>query len=105
MQDAAILEVIELIERIDPAEQRDIHLRSIREGDVRRQLHQRLEFYYAADGYGLAALEPEIHPRHPLLEDEGKHTHADEVRAVNTFEALRDHGAHAEQARAFSGPV
>ena len=62
MQDAAIREVIELIERIDPAEQRDILLRSIREGDMRRQLHQRLEFFYAVDGYGLAALEPEIRP-------------------------------------------
>ena len=35
----------------------------------------------------------------------GQYAHADQVGAVDALEALGDHGLHAEQHRAFGGPV
>ena len=36
---------------------------------------------------------------------EGQHSHTDEIRTVNAFEAFGDHGANTEQLRALGGPV
>ncbi len=39
------------------------------------------------------------------LELQRQHTHADQIRAVNTFETLRNHGFDAQQIGAFRRPV
>ena len=36
---------------------------------------------------------------------QGQDAHADQVRAVDALERLRDHGAHAKQERTLRGPV
>ena len=41
----------------------------------------------------------------PVGELQRQHAHADQVRAVDALEALRDHRPHAEQLRALGGPV
>ena len=50
-------------------------------------------------------LRPSVLPARPLLEHQRQHAHADEVRAVDALEALRDDGAHAEELRALGRPV
>src|SRR5262249_34496932 len=59
----------------------------------------------AAQRHLLVALEPERLPSGPLLEYQWDHAHADQVGAMDAFERLRNHGAHAEQERALCRPV
>ena len=53
----------------------------------------------------LLAGQPERLGRLAVGELQRQHAHADEVRAVDALERLRDHGAHAEQVRALRRPV
>ena len=53
----------------------------------------------------LAAREPECLRVLARGELAGQHAHADQVGAMDTLEALGNHGLHAEQHRAFGGPV
>ena len=50
-------------------------------------------------------LMPSEATRVAALELAGQHAHADEVRAVDALEALRDHRLDAEKLRALRGPV
>ena len=59
----------------------------------------------ATDRDGLVALEAERLPRRAFLEHQRQHAHADQIRAMDALEALRDHGADAEQTRALRRPV
>src|ERR1700712_803100 len=101
MQDAAIAVIFKLVERIDPAQQRDAAQRAVAGHDLRGQLLARLEVtLQASDRYRLVALQPERRPRRAVLEGQGQHAHADQIGAMDALEALADHGAYAEQPRA-----
>ena len=64
-----------------------------------------VEHVEPGDGEALTSREPEALDRVALVELQRHHAHADEVGAVDALEALRDHGAHAEQRRALGRPV
>src|SRR5581483_7240299 len=106
MQDAAVPVVVELVERIDTAQQRYMLQRAIAGDDLGRELLARLQIaLQAADRDLLVALEPDRRPRGAFLEGQRQHAHADEVGAMDALEALADHGAYAEQPRTLGGPV
>src|SRR6266851_8623992 len=106
MQDAAVLEIIELFQRIDAREQRYTLEGAVGPDDFRDQALMRFELAGdAADGHGLVAPDAERLPRGALLEHQRQYPHADQIRAVNALERLGDDRADAEQRRAFGGPV
>ncbi len=106
LQNTAILEVFEFVERIDAADQRNTLERTVRRNDLGNQTLARLEIaMQAANGHGLIALEPERLPRRAFLEHEWDDAHPDEVRAMDALERLGDNGADAEQRGAFGSPV
>ena len=87
LQDAAVLEVIELVVGIDAADQRYPLKRAVAGDDLRDQPLARLEIaMQAADRDLLVALHAERLPGGPLLEYQRQHAHADQVRAMNTLE-------------------
>src|SRR5215470_2429629 len=98
LQDAAVLEVFQLVERIDARDQRNALQSAVGRHDLGDQPLARLELaVQATDRDLLAALEAERLPRGSLLETEWDHAHADQVRAVDALERLAHHGADAEQ--------
>ena len=106
MQDAAVAVIFELVEGIDAAQQRNALQRTIAGNDFRRQLLPRLQIaLQPANRYRLVTLQPQRRPRRAVLEGEWLHTHPDQVGAMDTLEALADHGADAEQPGAFRRPV
>src|SRR3712207_4557553 len=91
VQDATVAEVLDLVERIDPAHERHFFDGAVRGRDLSRQLLTRLQVArQPADRDGLVALQPKARPRRVALEHERRHAHADEVRAVDALKALRD---------------
>src|SRR5215207_10741344 len=106
LQDAAVAEVFELVERIDAADERHLLDLAVRRGDLGGELLSRLQLAGdAAQRHRLVALEAERGPRGLADEDERHHAHADEVRAVDALEALGDDGPDAEEVRALGGPI
>src|ERR1700724_1663075 len=68
LRDAAVLEVLQLVERIDPAHQRHALERSIGTDDLGNHALVRLEIaVQAADRHLLAALETQRLPRRAFL--------------------------------------
>src|SRR6478735_971927 len=106
VQDAAVAEVFELVERIDAADQRNQLDLAVRRGDLGLHALARLEVAReAVQGQGFVALEAERHPGGVAFEHQRNDAHADEVRAMDALEALGDDGANAEQVRALGRPV
>src|SRR5436305_11372198 len=106
LQDAAVLEVIELIEGIDAAHQRNALERAVRRDDFGDQPLARLQIsVQAADRHRLVPFEPKRMPRGAFLEHQWDHAHSDQVRTMDALERLGDHGAHTEKDRSFGGPV
>src|SRR5688572_6919733 len=71
VQDAAVAEVLQLVERIDAAGERHRFPGAIREGDLGVELLAGLELAgEAADRHRLVAAKPERLPGRALLEDE-----------------------------------
>src|SRR5579859_3083638 len=92
LQDAAVAEVFELVERVDPAEQLDLVDLAVGAMDAASELAARLQaLRHAEDVVALGAIELEALPRHTLFELQRQHTHAHQVRAVDALEALDDH--------------
>jgi len=58
-----------------------------------------------ANGDLLVALEPERLPGRSFLEAQRQHAHADQVRAMDALERLRDDGTYTEQVRPFRRPI
>src|ERR1043165_3911500 len=106
LQDAAVLEVVQLVERIDAADQRNPLERSVGCNNLGNQPLARLEIaVQAADRDRLVALQSKRMPGGALLEDQWDYAHSDQVRTMDALERLRDHRAHAEQNRSLGGPV
>src|SRR5262249_19759281 len=94
LQDAADLEVFQLVEGIDARDQWNALQAAVGRDDLGDQPLARLEFaVQAADRHLLAAPEAERLPRDPLLEAQWDDAHADQVRAMDAFERLAHHGA------------
>ena len=49
------------------------------------------------DGDQLRSIQRKRAPVHTVRERQRQHTHANQVQAVDTLEALRDHGANAQE--------
>src|SRR3954467_5078289 len=106
LQDTAVLEVVELIGRIDAANQRYALERAVRGHDFGNEPLVRLQIaVQTADRNGFVALEPKCLPGRSFLEHKWDHAHSDQVGAMDAFERLRDDGANPEQGGAFGGPV
>src|SRR3954469_7944798 len=106
VQNAAVAEILDLVERIDPAHERNLLYRAVQRLDLSGEPLARLEVArHPADRDGLVALQPEGPPPRAALEHEGRDPHADKVRAVDALETLRNDGAHPEQVGALGRPV
>src|SRR5881394_3358564 len=98
--------VIHLDRRIDPHDHADVLRGAVLAANAQRYLLSRTKTAAdAGDVEGLAAVEAEGLSVDSFLELQREDAHADEVRAVDALETLRNHGADAEELRALGGPV
>src|ERR1700693_5929722 len=101
MQDAAVLEIIELFQRIDAGDQRYALEGAVEPDDFRDQALMRFELAGdAADRHRLVAPDAERLPRRALLEHQRQPPPPDQIRAVNALARLGDDCAGAEERRA-----
>ena len=101
-----MLEIFELVERVDPADQRH-PVGSPSAETISASIFWR-GFRPLARPWIVTVsspLRPSDCQEVPVLEQERQHAHADEVGAMDALEALGDHRAHAEQLRALGRPV
>src|SRR6201991_3864101 len=97
LQNAAVPEVIELVQRVDAAEQRHALECPIAGHNFGHQPLARLQLaMQATDGDLLVAGQPQSLPRGAFLEYQGHHAHADQVRAMDALKRLGNDGADAE---------
>src|SRR5438552_1173863 len=105
-QDAAVLVIVHLDRRVDAQQQRDFLYAAVGSPDHERRFllrpHARFD---AGDVDDLVPLDSERLHRIAARELEGEHAHPDEVRAMDTLEALHDYRAHAEEQRPLRGPI
>src|SRR5271166_3217103 len=105
-ENPAVAEIFELVERVDPAGQRHARRLAVGIADLGVQRLARLQvFAEAVDRHGLVALEAQRLPARPLLEHERQDAHADEVRAMDALETLRDDGPYSQKLGALGRPV
>src|SRR5690606_36062039 len=105
LQDAAVLEVLQLVQRIDTAEQRHFLHLTVGIGDLGGHRRARLDGLDAINLDRLVTLEAELCPACLLGEDKRHNAHSNQVGAVDAFERLRDHSANTEQVGALCSPV
>src|SRR5258708_16149645 len=106
VQNPAVAEVLELVERVDAAEQLDLLHLAGGSMDAAGEVAPRLEaLRHAENVVALGAVELETLARGAVLELQRQHADAHEVRAVNALEALDDHRLDAQQQRALRRPV
>src|SRR5260370_38797543 len=106
MQNATVPVIFQLIQGIDPAQQRNALQRAIARGDLRRQLLARFQVALQPPyRYGLIALQPDRLPGRTVLEGQRQYAHAGEIGAVDALESLADHCADTEQSLPFLGPL
>src|SRR6185437_12377167 len=97
LQDAAVPEVFDLVERIDAADHLLLAHAAIRVVDAHRQLHARPDPGGGADDVDrLLAGQLQTLAADPVAELQWQHPHADQVRAVDALEALDDDRLHPE---------
>src|SRR4051794_34397457 len=105
MQQAAVAEIANLSLRVEAREQLQALALAVAARDRALELAPGRDTAADADDVDhFIALEAERLACHAGKELEWQHAHADEVRAVDAFEALGDHRAHAEQPRALRCP-
>src|SRR5262249_35008975 len=105
VQDAAVLEIVELVERVDARKQRDGALRSVAIGDFGLDPLAWVDLAQALQAHRLDTGQAERLPGGPFREHERQYAHADQVRAVDALEAFGDHRPDAEEPRALRRPV
>src|SRR5437868_13102394 len=89
VQDAAVTEVLELVERIDAAEQWHPLERSVTAVDFRREFLPRLEIALQATNRDLlVALQADRLPARIILKGQRQDAHADEIGAMDALKAL-----------------
>src|SRR5262249_9185721 len=80
VQEAAVAEIVALVECIGRRAQGDRSLLAARISDVGLEPLHRLDIGKPAQAHGLVALEVERPPRRAFAKHEWKHTHANQVR-------------------------
>src|SRR6516162_7698427 len=106
VQYAAVLEIVEFVERIDAANERDTLEAAIGGDDLGDHALARLDLaMQPADRHLFVAPETERLPGCAFLEAQRQHAHADQVRAMDAFERLGDDRAHTEQVGSLGRPV
>ena len=97
MKNAAVFEIVQLVERIDAADQWHTLEAAIGRNDLGDQPLPRLELaMQTANRDLLVAPEAKRLPRTALFEAQRQNAHSNEIGAVNAFERLADHRADAE---------
>src|SRR3954453_3445389 len=105
-KNAAVLVVIDFDRRIDSYRYRHFIGSATRMPDYQRHfLPGTQRMTDTGDVEHFAAGEAEGLRTGPFLELQRQHAHADEIRAMDALEALRDDCADAEELGAFRGPV
>src|SRR5215212_5923621 len=105
-QNAAVTEVVELIEGIDSAENLRLLSGTVGKGDFEVEDFARLQtFGNAVNGDDLGTCEPERFPAVFAHELQRQHTHADQIRAMYALEGLGDHGSHTQKPRSLCRPI
>ena len=98
--------VLNLIRRVDPAQQFNLFGRAISPGDLAGHIHARVNTILdAGDVENLSTIQLEDFPVLAFIKLQGQHTHTNQIGAVNTLEAFNDNGFDTEQPRTFSRPV
>src|SRR5438445_2878576 len=94
LENSAVTEILQLIERIDAAGQRNDGLaHAIGSANLDRKiLPGNQTALDPAEGDDFVSLQSERPPGSVLLEDQRQHAHADQVRTVNALEALGNYG-------------
>ena len=105
VQDAAVLEVLDLVERIDAAEERHFERRAVGRVISASIFWRGLTLARPSIATVSSPLRPSDCQVVPVLEGERHDAHADEVGAMDALERLRDHGLDAEQVGALGRPV
>lgn len=86
--------VSEFLQGIEPGLQHHLYLGAIATADrVLHLLSRQWPWVYVFDIESLAAVKLQRFAPNPDRELQWQHAHADQIRAVNTFETLRDDGA------------
>jgi len=101
-----MFEVIHFNRRVDAQQQGDFFLAAVFAFDDEGGVLLRFDFAVQAfEAEGFFAGEAEGLNAVAAFELQGEDAHADQVGAVDAFEALGDDGFYAQQLRAFGGPV
>ena len=91
---------------IDPADHLNLFLLAVSAMDDQGQVLPRFDGLAKAENVErFVAAQAECLSCGAVLELAGQDAHANQVGAMNPFKALGDHRFHAEQARAFGGPI
>src|ERR1051326_8839027 len=94
LQNAAVLEVVELVDRVDAANQRYPLECAVAGDDLGDQSLARFELaMQAADGDLFVALHAKRLPGGAFLEYQWEHAHSNQVRPVDALERLGNHRA------------
>src|SRR6185369_17449025 len=105
-QNPTVLVVINLDRRIDPERDRNLFTLATRTMNHKRHILPRLDARLNPEQIKrLRAVEFQRSRTHIFSELARQHTHSDEVAAMNTLEALRNHGLHAEETCSLRRPV
>lgn len=106
MEDSAVGEVMRFRERVDAAKQGRLGDFAVGAANHERDVLLRLHgIFQALNIESFRAVEPERFRAFAVCKFEREHAHADQVRAVDAFKALRHDCAHAEKRRALRRPV
>src|SRR5690349_12147238 len=104
-KNSTVLVVIDLDWRIDSAQRRNRLLRSVLARDDERHLLLRADVGRHVDVEQFIAFDSQRFSRFAAGELQRQHAHADEIGAVDPFEAFRDDRLDAQKLRAFGRPV
>src|SRR5581483_7123000 len=105
VQDAAVLEIFDLVERVDAAAEAELPPAVVLRGDGADDVHARLDpAGHALDVDRLATVKLQVGDG-DFLQGQRENAHADEVGAVDALEALGHHGPDAEKSGALGRPV
>jgi len=105
VQNPAMAIIVEFVRRIDPDQGVDSFCLAISEFDRDLDVGARLDLVHILDGHFFITGHAERSPAFTFLELQRQYAHADQIGAVNAFEAFCNDRAYAEQDRTFRRPV
>src|SRR5215212_4216269 len=104
LQNAAVLEIFQLVVGVDTADQRHALQGTVSRDNLGHHALARLQItVQAANRNLLAALQTQRLPRRAFLEAEWDNAHADQIGTVDALERLGDDSPDAEQGGTLGG--